>query len=231
MLKYYNSSLNVQDKENDYYARQASPIRDNDSNFGDDLDEFLLDDFGHPSARRRVAPPPPEDFYSGPPQRGRQPPPPVRRYPPLSPSRERGSMSPPSRVRRVAPPRSPLMGDDDVREYHAPPASRHRADDWADPWMRGGQRNERMSPSGSGRYGASRRRSYSSGSSRSTSKSSTSSSRSRSRSRTRGGRRGRSSSESSRSSRSSSGSRRNRSRSRSSTPKGIPRRGGRRPSR
>ena len=154
-------------------------------------------------------------------------------------------MSPPPqpRVRRIAPPRSPHMSDDEgIREHHIPPTvglggpiPRHRADDWADPWMRGGPRNERerMSPSGSARHAnSSRRRSYSSGSSHSSSRSSSGSSRSRSRSRTRGGRRGRSSSESSRSSRGSShGSRRNRSRSRSSTPKGIPRRSGRKGSR
>ena len=56
---------------------------------------------------------------------------------------------PPSRVRRVAPPRSPEIG-----------GPRHRrGDEWADPWMRGQGGNE-------GGRRASRKRSYSSGSSR-----------------------------------------------------------------
>ena len=54
-----------------------------------------------------------------------------------------------------------MSGDDDIREHHVPPpvglsgpVARHRADDWADPWMRGGPRNERdrVSPSGSGYF-------------------------------------------------------------------------------
>jgi len=172
------------DKENDYYMRPASPLRDqNDDGFIDDIDDV--------PRLRRVAPPPPPEFQSRPSRRYPSPPPqqpPSRRYDSPSPP-------PPSRVRRVAPPRSPEIG-----------GPRHRrGDEWADPWMRGNEGGRR----------ASRKRSYSSGSSRSSSKSSNSS-RSKSRSPKRR-RRGRSSSASSRSSRS-------RSRSRSSTPEGIPRR-------
>lgn len=154
-------------KENDYYARQASPLRDDDSNFGDDFDEFFPEKF-QPSASRssgkqRIAPPPPQDFYpSSKPsffrQRNRNAP--GRRYPP-SPPRDRFSVSPPPRVRRVAPPRSPRELDDDVREHHVlphgPPARRRPADAWEDPWMRGGKAEKDRSP------GASKRRSYSSG--------------------------------------------------------------------
>ena len=72
--------------------------------------------------RRRIAPPPPVEFYqsSGPgqaafPGRGGRDAGPgqvVRRYPPLSPSRERFSATPPpaARIRRIAPPRSPQIG-------------------------------------------------------------------------------------------------------------------------
>jgi hypothetical protein len=150
-------------KENDYYAKQASPLRDNDSNFGDDFDEFFPESFQpstSSSGKRRIAPPPPQDFYPShkvPFYRNRNRNAPARRYPP-SPPRDRFSVSPPPRIRRVAPPRSPREVDDDIREHHIPPPARRRpADAWEDPWMRGGKAEKDRSP------GASKRRSYSSG--------------------------------------------------------------------
>ena len=174
------------DRENDYYTRPASPLHENEDDFMDDFDDV--------PRLRRVAPPPPSDFQSSRP---------TRRYPPLehhasppppsSSSRrshqqqQRYSPSPPppssGRIRRVAPPRSPERDAPRGGDVGGP---RHRrGDEWADPWMRGGEPKERASA---------RKRSYSSGSSRSSSKSS---SRSRSRSPKRK-RRGRSSSRSSR---------------------------------
>jgi len=173
------------DRENDYYMRPASPIHDNseEEDFAEDVPRL-----------RRIAPPPPPEFQSRPARR--YPSPPNRRF-------DRSPSPPSSRVRRVAPPRSPP----------GPGGPRHRrGDEWADPWMRDSaeQGSRRSRP---------RKRSYSSGSSRSSSRSSSSRSRSRSPKRRR---RRRSSSGSSKSSRS-----RNRSRSRSSTPEGIPRRNNR----
>ena len=170
------------DRENDYYMRPASPIRDNSE------EEDLAEDVPR---LRRIAPPPPPEFQSRPTRR--YPSPPNRRY-------DRSPSPPSSRVRRVAPPRSPP----------GPGGPRHRrGDEWADPWMRDTDQGRRSRP---------RKRSYSSGSSRSSSRSSSSRSRSRSPKRRR---RRRSSSGSSKSSRS------RRSRSRSSTPEGIPRRNNR----
>ena len=173
------------DRENDYYMRPASPIRDNSEE-----EDFASEDVPR---LRRIAPPPPPEFQSRPASR-RYPSPPNRRF-------DRSPSPPSSRVRRVAPPRSPP----------GPGGPRHRrGDEWADPWMRDNAEQ--------GRRSRPRKRSYSSGSSRSSSRSS-SNSRSRSRSPKRQRRRRRSSSGSSKSSRS-----RHRSRSRSSTPEGIPRR-------
>lgn len=132
------------DRENDYYMRPASPLRDNEDEF-DELEDV--------PRLRRIAPPPPPEFQS------RNP---ARRYPSPPQNRRYDSPSPPpaNRVRRVAPPRSPEIG-----------GPRHRrGDEWADPWMRGGNEGRRTS----------RKRSYSSGSSRSSSRSSHSRSRSRS---------------------------------------------------
>eukprot|EP00095_Tigriopus_kingsejongensis_P000764 snap_masked-scaffold67_size430214-processed-gene-0.2 protein:Tk00764 transcript:snap_masked-scaffold67_size430214-processed-gene-0.2-mRNA-1 annotation:"arsenical pump-driving atpase" len=166
------------DKENDYYAKQASPLHDED-NFSDYEDDPFEPPVAGPPIRR-VAPPPPDDFYREErftPTTGS-----VRRVPP-----PRDRFTPPPHANgaawRVAPPRSPG-------------GEARRGDQWEDPWMRGGRGAER------GR----RRRSYSSdGSSRSSSRSSSGSSRSRKRGRRR---RHRSSSYSSRSSKSSrSGSR------------------------
>ena len=170
------------DRENDYYMRPASPIRDNSEE-----EDFASEDVPR---LRRIAPPPPPEFQSRPASR-RYPSPPNRRF-------DRSPSPPSSRVRRVAPPRSPP----------GPGGPRHRrGDEWADPWMR--------DKAEQGRRSRPRKRSYSSGSSRSSSRSS-SNSRSRSPKRQRRRQR-RSSSGSSKSSRS-----RHRSRSRSSTPEGIP---------
>lgn len=117
------------DRENDYYMRPASPIRDNDDDF------FDHDDMAEEVPRlRRVAPPPPPEFQSRPSRRYPSPPPPGRR--------NYRSPSPPSRIRRVAPPRSPEIG-----------GPRHRrGDEWADPWMRNneGRRSSRKRSYSSG---------------------------------------------------------------------------------
>jgi len=166
------------DKENDYYTRPASPAHTHDpyadDEYGDGYD-------GYQPETRRIAPPPPADFVARGERAG-------RKY----------SESPPPRIRRVAPPRSPDPTEDPVRV-----AQRFRGgEDWADPWMRSKDEKPRGRP---------RRRSYSSGSSRSSSNSSKSSSRSPTRRRRRFS--------------SSSSSSRSGSRSRSSSPEGIPRRG------
>jgi len=201
------------DKENDYYMRPASPAHTHDP-YAEDYDPPSDPyDTYHPESSRRIAPPPPPDFIA-------------------REERERSSRytqsPPPPRVRRIAPPRSP-----DPTRQHAPseftqpnhgpppPPSTHQTgrtggrfrggEDWADPWMRGGQDKPKVGGTAPGRSSGGRRRSYSSGSSRSSSGSS--------RSRSRGRRRRYSNS--SYSSHSSS-----RSRSRSSTPpSGIPKRG------
>ena len=131
------------DRENDYYMRPASPIRDNDDDlFNEDIDDV--------PRLRRVAPPPPPDFQSRP----------SRRYP-SPPQRQRyeNSPSPPPRVRRVAPPRSPEIG-----------GPRHRrGDEWADPWMRNneGRRSSRKRSYSSGSSRSSSRSSSSRSRSRS----------------------------------------------------------------
>jgi len=194
------------DKENDYYMRPASPANTHDPYADDDGYADPYDTY-HPEVRR-IAPPPPPEFLA---REERE--------------RSRYNDSPPPRVRRIAPPRSPSpRGGGDVPHPPVPPGpavpgphqgrgggnqgGRFRGgEDWADPWMRGGQEKQRMGRAD--KFGG-RRRSYSSGSSRSSSGSS--------RSRSPRRRRRYSSSYSSRSS--------SRSRSRSSTPAGIPRRGG-----
>jgi len=196
------------DKENDYYMRPASPAHTHDPYADDDGYSDPYDTF-HPEVRR-VAPPPPPEFLA---REERE--------------RSRYNESPPPRVRRIAPPRSPSPRGD-IPHPPIPPGpgsgpglvpqvSRNSGDqsagrfrggeDWADPWMRGGPEKQKMGRVD--RFGG-RRRSYSSGSSRSSSGSSRSRSPQRRKRYT-----------SSYSSRSSS-----RSRSRSSTPAGIPRRGG-----
>jgi len=174
------------DKENDYYTRPASPAHTHDpyadDEYGDNYDTYQPES-------RRIAPPPPADFVARAERAA------SRRY----------SESPPPRVRRVAPPRSPSPGEDPHRQRF------RGGEDWADPWMRSKDEKPRV--------GRARRRSYSSGSSRS---SSSRSSDSRSSSIRR--RRRYTSSESSKSS-SRSGSRE-----KSSSPEGIPRRIGGAPS-
>jgi len=186
------------DKENDYYMRPASPANTHDP-YADDYDDPY--DTYHPEARR-IAPPPPPEFVA---REERE--------------RSRYADSPPPRVRRIAPPRSPSPRGDVPHPPVPPGPGPHRGggqggpgrfrggEDWADPWMRGGPEKQKM---GRGDRSGGRRRSYSSGSSRSSSGSS--------RSRSPRRRRRYSSSYSSRSS--------SRSRSRSSTPAGIPRRAG-----
>lgn len=208
------------DKENDYYTRPASPAHTHDPYADDDYprtDAGDPYDTYHPEVRR-IAPPPPPEFQA-------------------RAERERSSRyseSPPPRVRRIAPPRSPSPragggGGAPVPPAAArepggpPPPSSARAglagaragggrfrggEDWADPWMRGGQDRGTKAGLTGGKLDRGRRRSYSSGSSRSSSGSSKSRSPRR--------RRRYSSSYSSNSS--------SRSRSRSSTPPGIPRR-------
>lgn len=167
------------DKENDYYTRPASPAHTHDPYADDDYGDGY--DGGYQPESRRIAPPPPADFVA----RGERT---SRKY----------SESPPPRVRRVAPPRSPDPTEDPGRM-----TQRFRGgEDWADPWMRSKDEKPRGRP---------RRRSYSSGSSRSSSNSSKSSSRSPTRRRRRYS--------------SSSSSSRSGSRSRSSSPEDIPRRG------
>jgi len=188
------------DKENDYYMRPASPANTHDPYADDDGYSDPYDTY-HPEIRR-IAPPPPPEFVA---REERE--------------RSRYADSPPPRTRRIAPPRSPSPRGGDVGHPPVPPGpvpqrgggggpGRFRGgEDWADPWMRGGQEKQKT---GRGDRSTGRRRSYSSGSSRSSSGSS--------RSRSPRRRRRYSSSYSSRSS--------SRSRSRSSTPAGIPRRGG-----
>lgn len=183
------------DKENDYYTRPASPAHTHDPYADDEYADSSYESF-QTETTRRIAPPPPADFVA----RGER-----------ANSRRRYSESPPPRVRRVAPPRSPspvsaaVVREDPYRQRFK------GGEDWADPWMRSKDEKPRGRP---------RRRSYSSGSSRSSSKSS-SSSRSPSIRR----RRRYSTSASSRSSSKS----RSDSRSRSSSPEGIPRRSGANP--
>ena len=130
------------DRENDYYMRPASPIRDNseEEDFAEDVPRL-----------RRVAPPPPPDFQSRP--NRRYPSPPSRRF-------ERSPSPPSGRVRRVAPPRSP------------PGGPRHRrGDEWADPWMRDNEQNRRGRPRKRSYSSGSSRSSSRSSSSRSRSRS------------------------------------------------------------
>jgi len=141
------------DKENDYYARAASPAHTHDP-YADDTEHYdrgdPYDTF-HPEVRR-IAPPPPPEFLARE-ERERS------RYPAASP--------PAARPRRIAPPRSlsPRPGPP-----HPGPPSRFRGgEDWADPWMRAGPEKGGAGPKAGGRG---RRRSYSSGSSRSSSGSS-----------------------------------------------------------
>ena len=206
------------DKENDYYARQASPLHED--SFSDFEDPYEPPPSLTGSRNRRVAPPPPEDFYGYDGGNSRQKYP-LNRGPDQMDSgrneRRYSEPSPPptSRSNRwVAPPRESPPSDGETRRRSGPGG---RGDEWADPWMRGGGGGSGRKRSVERRGGSNRRRrSYSSNSSRSSSGSSSSRSRSRSRRR---GRRRRSSSDSSRSSRSSSGSL-----SRSSSPENIPRR-------
>ena len=205
-------------KENDYYARQASPLHED--SFSDFEDPYEPPPSLTGSGNHHVAPPPPEDFYryDGGKSRQRYP---LNRGPSQMESgcneRHYFELSPPPTDRsnrRVAPPRESPPGDGETRNRSGPGG---RADEWADPWMRGGGGGSGHKRSVERRGGSNkRRRSYSSGSSRSSSGSSSSRSRSRSR---RHSRRRHSSSDSSHSSRSSSGSR-----SRSSSPENIPRR-------
>jgi len=180
------------DKENDYYMRPASPAHTHDPYADDDGYADPYDTY-HPEVRR-IAPPPPPEFVA---REERE--------------RSRYASSPPPRMRRIAPPRSPSPRGDGTSNsgpQRGGQAGRFRGgEDWADPWMRSGP--EKQKQGRSDRAGG-RRRSYSSGSSRSSSGSS--------RSRSPRRRRRYSSSYSSRSS--------SRSRSRSSTPAGIPRRSG-----
>lgn len=173
------------DKENDYYTRPASPAHTHDP-YADDEYGVAYDTFQPES--RRIAPPPPADFVA------RAEAAASRRY----------SESPPPRLRRVAPPRSPSPREDPYRQRF------RGGEDWADPWMRSKDEKPRV--------GRARRKSYSSGSSRSSSSKSSGSRSSSIRRRKRY-----SSSESSKS------SSRSKSRSRSSSPEGIPRRAGQPP--
>jgi len=180
------------DKENDYYTRPASPAHTHDPYANEPDTDYADTDYAdtfQPESRR-IAPPPPADFVA----RGERS------------NNRRYSESPPPRVRRVAPPRSPSPSGAPPRDDSYRVQRFKGGEDWADPWMRSKDEKPR---------GRTRRRSYSSGSSRSSSRSS-SSSRSAS---IRRSRRYSTSNSSRSSSRSQSDSR-----SRSSSPEGIPRR-------
>ena len=106
------------DKENDYYTRPASPAHTHDpyadDDYGDSYDSYQPE-------TRRIAPPPPADFVA----RGERA--------AAAAAGRKYSASPPPRIRRVAPPRSP----DPTLEDSGRAAHRFRGgEDWADPWMR-----------------------------------------------------------------------------------------------
>lgn len=128
------------DKENDYYARPASPAHTHDP-YADD--EYGVNYNTYPPESRRIAPPPPADF--------------VARTEAAAAGR-RYSESPPPRMRRVAPPRSPSPSskEDAYRQRF------RGGEDWADPWMRSkdekprGRTRRRSYSSGSSRSSSSR---------------------------------------------------------------------------